>query len=216
MFANKPPIGVFNSLRPLLLVCLVALCAAQTGCLRRRMTVRSNPPGAQVFIDNQEVGITPCSAAFTYYGTRQITLIKDGYRTETLYHKVSAPWYEYPPLDFFVENTVPYEVRDERLVDVQLVPQEVVPEGPLRQRAEDLRNQARVGQFTPTSGLPSAAPAPTSVDAQTNVNYPGQGLPLFQPQPYVPTPGATLPPRGPRLTPVEELLTEPPLPGGEP
>ena len=125
---QRAPIG------PLLVICLVALCAAQSGCLRRRLTVRSNPPGAQVYIDDQEIGVTPCSTAFTYYGTRKITLIKDGYRTETLYHKVSAPWYEYPPLDFFVETAVPHEVRDERLVDVQLVPQEVVPEGPLRQR----------------------------------------------------------------------------------
>ncbi len=198
------------------MVCLIAACAAQTGCVRRRLTVRTNPPGAQVFIDDQEVGTTPCSTAFTYYGTRKITLIKDGYRTETLYHKVSAPWYEYPPLDFFAETTVPYEIRDERMVDVQLVPQEIVPEGPLRERAENLRNQARDGQFTPTAGLPSGVPPPTSIDAQTSVSYPGQGLPLFQPQPYEPLPAASSPLRGPRLTPVEELLTEPPPPGAQP
>jgi hypothetical protein len=201
-----------GSIRPLLVVCLLALCATQSGCLRRRLTVRTNPPGAQVFIDDQEVGTTPCSTAFIYYGTRKITLIKDGYRTETLYHRVSAPWYEYPPLDFFAENAVPQEIRDERIVDVQLVPQEEVHEGRLRERAENLRDQARVGQFTPTSGLPGATPPPTSVEAQTNVNYPGQGLPLFQPQPYVPPPAASGPP-APRLTPIEELLGEPPAGG---
>jgi len=42
----------------------------------------------------------------------------------------------------------------------------------------------------------------------TTLSYPGQGLPGFQPQPYVPLPEPPLP-RGPRLTPVEELLTEP-------
>jgi hypothetical protein len=197
-------------------LCLAALCATQSGCLRRRLTVRTNPPGAQVFIDDQEVGTTPCSTAFVYYGTRKITLIKDGFRTETLYHRVSPPWYEYPPLDFFVENTVPQEIDDERLVDVQLVPQEEVHEGRLRERAESLRDQARVGQFTPTSGLPGSTPPPTSVEAETNVNYPGQGLPLFQPQPYAPPPTATGPLPGPRLTPVEEMLGEPPLAGAQP
>ena len=194
-------------------LCLAALCLAQTGCLRRRLTVRSSPPGAQVFIDDQEVGITPCSTAYTYYGTRKITLIKDGYRTETLYHKVSPPWYEYPPLDFFVETALPYEVRDERMVDVQLVPQPTTDEGPLRQRAEDLRNQARLGQFTPVSGLPTGSPPPTSVQSETNVHYPGQGLAGFQPLPYVP-PADISPPR-PRLTPIEELLGEPPSPPGK-
>ena len=200
--------------RSWLIALVLALSAFQSGCVRRRMTIRSNPPGAQVFVDNQEVGITPCSASFTYYGTRQITLIKDGYRTENLYHRMNPPWYQYPPLDFVTETAVPQEIRDERVVDVQLVPQEVVPEGPLRQRAEDLRSQARTGQFTPTAGLPGSAPAPTSVDAQTNVRYPGEGLPGFQPQPYVPP--AASPRPGPRLTPIEDLLTEPPLPGAQP
>jgi len=202
-------IDALHSKWPITALCLVALCATQSGCVRRRLTVRTNPPGAQVFIDDQEVGTTPCSTAFIYYGTRKITLIKDAFRTETLYHRVSPPWYEYPPLDFFAENALPQEIRDERLVDVQLVPQEEVHEGRLRERAENLREQSRVGQFTPTSGLPGAAPPPTSIQTQTNVNYPGQGLPLFEPQSYVPPPAATGPPPGPRLTPIEELIGEP-------
>src|SRR5947207_3628296 len=81
----------------------VALVAAQaifaTGCVRRRLTVRTNPPGAQVFVDDQEIGTTPCSSAFVYYGTRKITIMKDGYRTETIFQKIPPPWYEIPPLD---------------------------------------------------------------------------------------------------------------------
>lgn len=213
MSAFRPPIFASSPGRLLLAICLGLTIASQTGCVRRRLTVRTDPPGAQVFIDDQEVGTTPCSTAFVYYGTRKITVIKDGYRTETLYHKVSPPWYEYPPIDFFSETAVPQEIRDERIVDVQLVPQEVVPEGPLRERAENLRNQARVGQFTPTAGLPGATPPPTSVESQTNVNYPGQGLPFFQPQPYVPPAGTSVPASGPRLTPADELLEEPGLGG---
>lgn len=203
MLPFKLPNRITGSPRPLLLICLALSCLLPCGCVRRRLTVRTNPPGAQVFIDDQEVGTTPCSTAFIYYGTRKITIIKDGYRTETLYHRVSPPWYEYPPLDFFAETAVPHEIRDERVVDVQLVPQEIVPEGPLRERAENLRNQARMGQFTPTSGLPGAVPPATSAQSQTEVNLPGQGLPGFQPQPYIPLPPA------PRLTPAEEGLSEP-------
>src|SRR5262245_60488656 len=99
-----------------------------TGCVRRRVTIRTNPPGAQVFVDDQEIGTTPCSAAFVYYGTRKITVMKDGYRTETIFQKIPPPWYEIPPLDFLAENVLPREVRDERVVDVQLVPQELMPQ----------------------------------------------------------------------------------------
>ena len=64
------------------------LCLCSTGCVRRRLTVRTFPAGAQVFVDDQEIGITPCSASFVYYGTRKITVMKDGYRTETLFQKI--------------------------------------------------------------------------------------------------------------------------------
>src|SRR2546423_9240961 len=89
------------------MLCLAALCLVRTGCVRRRLTVRTNPPGAQVFVDDQEIGTTPCSASYVYYGTRKITLVKDGYRTETVYQKFYPPWYQLPPLDFATENLLP-------------------------------------------------------------------------------------------------------------
>src|SRR5438876_11243344 len=88
---------------------VAALCLSGTGCVRRRLTVRTTPPGAQVFIDDQEIGTTPCSAAFVYYGTRKITLMKDGYRTETIFQKIRPPWYEISPLDFVAEYVYPVE-----------------------------------------------------------------------------------------------------------
>src|SRR5262249_22546058 len=89
--------------RRILAVCVIVSCLLETGCVRRRLTIRSNPPGAQVFVDNQEIGTTPCSASFVYYGTRSITVMKDGYRTEKIFQKLNPPWYEIPPLDFFNE-----------------------------------------------------------------------------------------------------------------
>ena len=77
-----------NLLPRLLLAVALLLTLSSTGCVRRRLTVRTQPPGAQVFVDDQEIGTTPCSSSFVYYGTRKITLIKDGYRTETLYQKI--------------------------------------------------------------------------------------------------------------------------------
>jgi hypothetical protein len=161
---------------------LVALLVTCSGCVRRRLTVRTNPPGAQVFIDDQEIGTTPCSAAFVYYGTRKITLMKDGYRTETIFQKIPPPWYEITPLDFLVENVYPLEQRDERIVDVQLVPQELLPQQKLIGRAQSLRDNARAGLVTPLSALSTDPPTqPTE-----QIGYPGTGLPGGQPLPYEP------------------------------
>lgn len=123
--------------------------AAGNGCMRRRMTVRSNPPGARVFVDKQEIGVTPASASFTYYGTREIQLVKDGFETLTVQENFQAPWYEYPPLDFVTENLWPTETRDERVLEFQLIPQQKVPQELILERAQQLRANAWQGQAIP-------------------------------------------------------------------
>jgi hypothetical protein len=119
----------------------LTICVCQSGCVQRRMMIRSNPPGAQVYIDDypEPVGVTPCAANFTYYGTRKIRLVKDGCETLTVMQSVPAPWYEYTPFDFIAENFVPGEIRDQRVLDYQLRPQVVVPSEQLIARAEELR-----------------------------------------------------------------------------
>ena len=171
--------------RGLLALACLAACLSSSGCVRRRLTVRTFPAGAQVFVDDQDIGITPCSASFVYYGTRKITVMKEGYRTETLFQKIYPPWYQIPPLDFVTENVVAREIRDERIVDVQLVPEEIIPQQRLMERAQSLRDGAQTGNVTPLLGAPAPPPAPP-------VGVPGQGLPGGQPLPYEPLPGPGL------------------------
>lgn len=178
-------------LRPLqLLILLLAAACLSSGCVRRRLTVRTTPPGAQVFVDDQEIGTSPCSSSFVYYGTRKITLMKDGYRTETLYQRINPPWYQIPPLDFASENLTIRELRDERVVDVQLVPQEIVPQAKLLERANSLRSGAQTGQIV----LPIGADAP-----KPQISLPGEGLPGGEPIPRYPLP----PPGAVELPPIE-------------
>lgn len=137
-------------MRKSLIVLTALACVLPSGCVRRRMTIRSNPPGATVYVDDQEIGTTPVSAAYTYYGTRKIQLVKDGYETITQLHEFSTPWYEYPPLDFISENLVPMKIRDERIVEFDMEPQQVVPTTELLARAGQLRETTRAGYTVPT------------------------------------------------------------------
>ncbi len=139
----------------LLLLGLMTLSAM--GCVRRRLTIRSNPPGAMVYIDDQQIGTTPVATDFVYYGTRKIKLIKDQYETMSTYHTISAPWYQVPPMDFVSENLVGQEIRDERVLNFNLVPQRVVPPQDLLNRASNLRFSSQQGFAVP---IPS--PSPTS------------------------------------------------------
>lgn len=137
--------------RRLVLLLLITLLLTP-GCVRRRLTIRSNPPGALVYVDDTQIGTTPVSTAFTYYGTRKIKLIKDGFETLTTEQKIDPPWYEITPLDFVSENLILREVRDERALDFTLKPQRIVPTDELRTRAENLRAAASQDLLTPSVG----------------------------------------------------------------
>lgn len=160
-------------------LCLLAalLAVAQTGCVQRRLTIRSNPPGALVYVDNYEIGTTPVSTDFIYYGTREIRLVKDGYETLTVLQPVPAPYYQYFPLDFFAENVVPYEIRDQRNLNYQLVPQVMAPTDELLQRADQLRQGSIVDGYVPLMPVPGVnGPTLQPLPAPA----PGPGQPEFR------------------------------------
>ncbi|MGQ9769192.1 MAG: PEGA domain-containing protein [Thermogutta sp.] len=123
------------------------------GCVQRRLMIRSQPPGAMVYVDDYKLGPTPVTATFTYYGTRKIRLVKDGYQTLTVYERIDPPWYQIPPIDFFAENVLQREIRDTRVLEYQLQPQPIAPTQQLLDRADMLRREA--GSLPP---LPAASP----------------------------------------------------------
>ncbi|MDA7950889.1 MAG: PEGA domain-containing protein [Pirellulaceae bacterium] len=133
---------------PIFMCGLVVLILC-SGCVRRRMTVRSNPPGGRVFIDDREVGTSPVSVEYTYYGTRKIRVVKDGYETVSVKENLAPPWYQWPVVNFFSENLWPAEIRDERTIDINMSPQKIVPTNELIQRAQSLRQNAQTGTYVP-------------------------------------------------------------------
>ncbi len=144
--------------------------------MRRRMTIRSNPPAAMVIIDDQEIGMTPVSAYFTYYGTRKIKLIKPGYETAVALETIRPPWYQIPPFDLISDNFAGRELRDERVMEFQLEPQRMVSNQELLSRAKALRGGALQGVVTPEPLVPRV------VDP---AEVPGD-LPLWNPQNLLP------------------------------
>lgn len=169
-----------------------ALLLSQSGCLRRRLTVHSNPPGALVYVDNQQIGTTPCSVDFTYYGTREIRLIKPGFDTLTVNQPIPTPWYQIPPLDFVSENLVPYKIRDNRTVTYNLAPQMMIPTEELIQRGQQLRQATLQQPVTPAPVLTAPGPASgTSIVPPPAVFSPNGTAP---PQVNAPLPGPVFAP----------------------
>jgi len=173
--------------------CLVGVAAlvSAAGCVQRRMTIRSNPPGALVYVDDYQIGTTPVSTDFIYYGTRKIRLVKDGYETLTVRQPFPVPWYEIFPLDFVTENLWPWEIRDERIVDLAMTNTAAIPPETVVARAEQVRLAA--------GSLPAPPPAPVvrqPLAPQPIPAPPPQSLPAPQLQPP-PGGGLVLPPPSP-------------------
>jgi hypothetical protein len=164
---------------------VLVLAAMASGCVQRRMTIRSDPPGALVYVDDYQVGTTPVSHDFVYYGTRKIRLVKDGYETLTVRQPFPVPWYEYFPLDFVSENLVPWEIRDERVVDLSMAPAATTPPEVVVARAEQARLAA--------GSLPPAGPSPAAAVVPQPATVPAAPAPLPVPQPLPVPPQQPLP-----------------------
>jgi hypothetical protein len=141
------------------IVCLL-LVVTCGGCVRRRLTVRTNPPGALVYVDRQLIGPSPASTSFVYWGTRHIEVVGDGYRTEKVLRTFHPPWYQIPPFDFITETLVPWEIRAQRVVDITMVPESAVPPEELIARADELRTQAAAGIAVPITRTQGPADVP--------------------------------------------------------
>src|SRR5689334_506012 len=87
----------------LLVVCAILLFGGMTGCVRRTLTVTSDPPGALLYLNGVEVGRTPIERDFIFYGTYDVALRKEGYETLKTKGKVIAPWWQWVPIDFPAE-----------------------------------------------------------------------------------------------------------------
>jgi len=126
------------------MVLMAGLCG---GCVRRTLTVRTEPEGARVWLNNQEIGTSPVTADFTWYGDYEVTLRKEGFQTLNTHHRLDAPWYQWPFIDFFAEVLFPFQVHDRRELPVCVLQPEVLPEPEeLVQRAEELKERAVFGE----------------------------------------------------------------------
>lgn len=120
-------------------VVVVLAAAALTGCVERRYTIRTDPPGALVIANGEPVGVSPVSRSFTFYGDRSIRLIKEGYETKELVQPIKAPWYDNLLTEFFTENLIPYHFRDEREFNYKMEPAQVADANDVLNRAQATR-----------------------------------------------------------------------------
>ncbi len=124
----------------ILIVVGVLSAAVNVGCVDRKLTVTSEPSGALVYLNNREVGRTPFTTDFTWYGDYDVVVRKDGFKTITTKKKIPAPWWQFPPIDLVAEVT-PGRKLDEHKLNFTLTPTQEVSATAIMDRAKQLRTQ---------------------------------------------------------------------------
>jgi PEGA domain len=144
------------------------------GCVTRQFVVYSDPPGAMVYVNGKQLGLTPVEDHFIHYGRYHFRLVKDGYETKEDLVDFIIPWYEYPGIDFVSEIVNPCKIRDIRRLQYFLTPLQPVRAEDVQQRANELRDRGQQIQ-------PIPAPPPVSIPARQPGERTGPFWGLFGP-----------------------------------
>lgn len=140
--------------RPLSAFGMLTLLAVVGGCAQRTLNITSDPPGALVYLNGQEVGRTPMRYDFKWYGDYEVTLRRQGYETLKTHRKLSPPLHEIPPIDLVSEMLGARDVRQWSFTLTAADPAAADPRT-LINRAESLKEDLRSSRYT---RLPTTAP----------------------------------------------------------
>jgi hypothetical protein len=124
------------------LLILLVILSAMAGCVERKLTINTNPAGAQVFLNDEEIGISPVTTSFAWYGDYNITIRKQDCVTLQTHRKLEAPWYDLFPFDFVTGVLYPGRIIDSYEWSFDLEPQKEVGRQELIKAAEQIKSQA--------------------------------------------------------------------------
>ena len=124
-------------------VILVILIALTTfaGCVERKLTINTKPQGAIVALNDEEIGESPVTVNFNWYGDYCVRISKDGYETLNTHRDLKGPWYDHFPFDFFAQIVNPNRIVDSYEWTFELSPKMGLSRDELIQNAQELKKQ---------------------------------------------------------------------------
>ena len=123
-----------------------ALLIFLTACVERKLLIRSEPPGARVVLNGDDIGTAPVEVPFNTYGTFDIVASHPKGRRLHTTAPVRPPWYEQIPLDLFFEAVWPFTLHDEHDIALTLEPIGAADEAAIGSREDILRERMERGQ----------------------------------------------------------------------
>lgn len=121
-------------------IALLLLILAAGGCIERKLTVTTEPPGAVVWLNDEEIGATPVSVNFKWYGDYKVRIQKGGFEILDTHRELEPPFYDAFPMDFFA-TLWPDTIRHEAAWHFDLAPAVLLTNEQLLQQAQSFSEQ---------------------------------------------------------------------------
>ena len=124
-----------------LLVGVLSAGLLLSGCVERKLTINTEPPGALVILNDEEIGTSPVTVSFEWYGDYWVRISKPGFETLNTHRELKGPWYDHFPFDFFAQIVNPNRIVDSYEWTFELSPKQQISRDELIQKAQELQNQ---------------------------------------------------------------------------
>lgn len=156
---------------------LIALMVAGAGlgaCRTRTLEITSEPSGALVWLNDEQVGRTPLETDFVHYGTYDVRVRMDGYVPLSTHRTASASLADQPGIDFFSQASPGRTVTSWHFT-LDPLPELIDQRGAenaAHDRAKAFRDHVTgkpAPLFVPTEP-PLTPPAPPTLPAQPNAD----------------------------------------------
>ncbi|MHC4455753.1 MAG: PEGA domain-containing protein [Planctomycetota bacterium] len=112
-------------------------------CVERKLTINTEPEGALVTLNDEEIGISPVTVSFEWYGDYDVRISKEGYETLKTHRELKGPWYDGFPFDFFANLLYPKRIVDSYEWTFELAPTKEINREKLIQNAQELKEQLK-------------------------------------------------------------------------
>ena len=114
-----------------------------SGCVERKLTINTEPQEALVVLNDEEIGTSPVTVSFNWYGDYSVRISKEGFETLKTHRNLKRPWYDRFPFDFFAQIVNPKRIVDSYEWTFKLEEKKRISREELIKEAQELKEQLK-------------------------------------------------------------------------
>lgn len=126
----------------IVLTCTIMAVMVLGGCVERKLTINTQPQGALISLNDEEIGTSPVTVAFEWYGDYRVRATKEGYEILNTHRNLKPPAHDGFPMDFFAGVLYPGQITDEYEWTFQLEDYQSPDRNKLIQDSQEFKKQA--------------------------------------------------------------------------